>query len=239
MQAPALHAWVRDDLARLAKVGIVPTLAEVVWLAELAKAAHTPPGREVLRSVSAPLQFCGSIFYPFHLRAQYWFAEWREVFDGNQLLQDGIYLFAHVHSKPGDTMLLDLATADSVADAVKAWMKTQEFAESDLATLINSIYRMDHEEETIPSPDKKPNGEPQSYVTMEERVASLCDIFPSSTPQFWTSEISAVEAERLAAAMISETGENGAWATSALRTRRVANYMNAVKWIVQRASVNA
>ncbi len=235
MQAPALHSWVRDDLARLAKVGIVPTLAEVVWLAELAKAAHTPPGREQIQTLAAPVKFCGAVFYPAHLLARYWVAEWMDVFEGDKLIQDGIYLLAHVHSKPGDRRLTELTNADEVAEVVKAWLRKQEFGECDMERIAAALYRMDHgESDPIPHPDEVKE-ESKHYVTLEERVAGLCDLFPCTTPLFWQSEISGIEAERLASAMIAQTGDSGAWANSSLRTRRIASYMNAVKWITQRS----
>jgi hypothetical protein len=236
MQTPSLHAWVKDDLARLRKVGIEPSFAEVVWLSDLAKAAHTSPGREVIQCHAAPIKFCGAVFYPFHLRARYWYAEWRDLFDGDGLLQDGLYFFAHVHSKPGDVSLVELSTADAVQDAVKAWLRQQEFSEADSLTLAEALYRMDHgDDNPVSSPETKPDNETQSIVTLEERVAELCELFPGTTPTYWQSEISSIEGDKLAAAMIAATGDEGAWATSAIRTRKIGSYMNAVKWIMQRA----
>lgn len=232
MEAPALHAWVRDDLAKLGQVGIIATPAEVVWLSELAKAAHQSPGRELPFCLASPLKVCGTTLYPFHLRARYWFATWRDVFEGDALMQDGLYQFAHAHSKPGDKSLVDLATADEVSDAVKVWLRTREYDSLHFPAINAALFAMDQDgEEEVPA--VKERAEAPVFVTLEERVANLCDLFPGTTPDYWMYDLSAVEAMKLAAAKCAADGD-GVWATSALRTRRIASYMNAVQWIAKR-----
>jgi hypothetical protein len=234
MEAPALHPWVYKDLARLAKVGIVPTLAESVWLANLAKAAHTPPGQEPVKCHASPIVVRGTTFYPFHLRARYFFAQWCDVFEGDQLLSDGLYQFAHAHSKPGDNSLVAFAVADEVADAVKTWLRGREYDSADFPAITSALYAMDHDDsDDVPPVKQKDDDGPQSYVTLEERVAFLCSVFIGTTPDYWTIGVSAIESSKLAAAMCAKDGE-GTWATSALRTRRIESYMNAVQWITQR-----
>lgn len=242
MMAPRLHAWVYGDIARLRKAGIVPSFEDIAWLAELAKAAHTPPGREVLRSLGAPLKCFGETFYPFTLRARYWVAQWHDAFEGDAVTQDGIYLYAHVHSRPGDASLRDLATMDDVKSAVGCWLRVQEFDLRDIASVCEAVYAMDHDaDEAIPEPQDPKKAaaakERPSFSTIEQRVAALCEAFEGTTPAYWTDEISAIEADKLAATRCSEDG-GGAWATSKARQRRVANYMNAVKWVARNGLQN-
>ncbi len=65
----------------------------------------------------------------------------------------------------------------------------------------------------------------------------MCDMFKGTTPEYWMTEVSAVEAQFMAAAVASSQDVSGSstWATSPERVQRMANYMNAVKWIALRA----
>jgi hypothetical protein len=114
----------------------------------------------------------------------------------------------------------------------------QEFDTRDLATVCEAVYAMDHDadEAIAPPPDPKQDAkiERPTYCTMEQRVAALCDAFEGTTPAYWTDEISAIEMEKLVAARSSD-GAGGVWALSKTRQVRIANYMNAVKWIARNA----
>ena len=234
MQAPALHGWVVRDMANLEKIGVVLAPAEIVWLAGLAKDAHTPPGREPVQCHASPLVVCGTTFWPFHLRARYFFAQWCDLFDGDNLMRDGLYQYAHAHSKPGDNSLVAFATADDVANAVKTWLQGREYDTADFPAITSALYAMDHDNnEDVPPVKTKSDDGPQSYVTLEERVAYLCSLFVGTTPDYWTTGVSAIESSKLAAAMCAKDGDD-AWSTSALRTRRIESYMNAVQWITRR-----
>ena len=239
MQAPALRQWLRDDIARLEAAGIVLTQAEVVWLAELEKACRTPPGREIISCRAAPLHFAGVTFWPFHNRARYWFAEWSDVFEGDKELHAGLYFFAHVHSKPGDKTVIELSSADVVESAVRDWLRNQDFSLQDYQRIADKLYEMDHPDaDNVPPPKTAaPDDEPRTCQTIESRCAVLCDMFQGTTPEYWMTEVSAVEAQFMAAAVASTQDVSGSstWATSPERVQRMANYMNAVKWIALRA----
>jgi len=237
MMAPALHPWVRDDVARLTRAGVPPTLAEVVWLAELCRAAHTPPGRESWVDTSAPLRFAGVSFWPLHMLAQGWFVRWFAAFEGQPDMQAGVYLFAHTRSKPGDTSLRDLGDMDAVAVAVGDWMRELPVPEADLPELTERLRRMGASDEVPPPPKQSAAGaagDDAAGATPEERAAMLCAQFQGTTPEYWLTGCSERAAMMMAAARIAGENADGCWANSPERARRMASYMNAVKWVARR-----
>lgn len=238
MEAPTLHKWVVDDLARLAKAGVTPTLAESVWLAELAKAAHSPPGRESYIDPASPVVFSGLEFWPLTMLAQRWFVTWFEAFADQQDIQVGVYVFAHLHSKPGDLTLRQLSTLDTVAATVSAYLDTMPVRADQLPALQAALAGFYPEAPDVPDPPvpgRDAQAEDVQASTPEERAGSLCALFAGTTPDFWLTGISERQAMMVAAGKVAAESADGVWANSPLRTRRIASYMNAIKWIVQRA----
>jgi hypothetical protein len=237
MNAPALHRWVCEDLARLAKAGITPTLAESVWLADLARSAHTPPGRESYVDPASPLSFCGLTYWPLTMKAMKWFQVWFEAFADQPEIQGGIYLFAHLRSKPGDMSLSEFSEMDQVARAVTDWLQNVPLRPDQFSELQRRLQAMRVDDEVPPVPDPKHTDreEPAASMTPEERAGDLCAMFKGTSPDFWLTGISDQSATMVAASMVARENGGGCWANSPTRTRRIASYMNAVKWIVHRA----
>ena len=236
MIAPALHQWVRDDVARLTRAGVPPTLAEVVWLADLCRAAHTPPGRESYQDPAAPLRFAGVEFWPLHMLAQGWFVRWFAAFEGQPEIQTGVYLFAHTRSRPGDASLRELGDMDAVADAVAGWMRDLPIPEADLPDLAERLRRMSASDDVPPVPKggAEIDQADAAGATPEERAAMLCGVFQGTSPEYWLTGCSERQAVTMAAAKVAGENGGGCWANSPERTRRIASYMNAVKWVARR-----
>lgn len=235
MRAPEIHVWARQDIAKLRARGIEPTIDEMVWLARLAELAHTPPGRVTVEDVAAPVKFAGETFWPLHMLAQRWFVQWFEAFEGQDEMRAGVYLYAHTKSKPGDKSLRELSDMDEVARVVSEWLNNAAFRSDQLVDLQAALQRMADDEQDIPAPDEKSE---QRGATQEDRISSLCSAFEGTTPEFWESEICERQAMMVVASRIAQEN-GGAWANSPLRARRMANYMNAIKWIVKRSEGEA
>jgi hypothetical protein len=238
MQAPALHSWVRDDLAKLRQVGIIATLEESVWLETLARSAHTPPGRESYVDPASPVIFAGVKFWPLTMLAMKWFQVWYEAFSDQPEVQGQVYLYAHIHSKPGDVALRELCDMDAVASAVSEWSNALPIREDQLPALQSLLQSMRDDSDVPAPPDPKKRDEPiHEGATPEEQAAALCSMFQGTTPEYWLTGISEKQAQVLAAGMVAaQSGGGGCWANSPERTRRIASYMNAVKWIKLRAT---
>jgi len=233
-EAPPLKAKVADALDNLRSLGIELEDAEIVWLAELRNKADTPPGREIVTLACQPLTVCGVTLWPLHMLAEAWFAQWFAAFEDQTELQVGVYLYAHVYSKPGDRRLIELTSMDTVQGAVSEWLRGLPVHGDSLQQIVAAVYRLDNgdaeeivEDPTRPTEDKTPR-------TLEDKVASLCRMFEGTTPTYWQSDISKAEALRMAANMAASDGGSNAWAESPIRARRVANYLNAVKQIARR-----
>ena len=234
MLAPAIHAWAREDLAKLRAAGVRPSDDEVAWLARLAARAHEKPGRESDVDRTSPLVFCGVKFWPLTLLAETWFARWYQAFEGHAKLCVSVQLFAHAHSKPGDRCLDDLAAPNDVANAVSEWFGQLPFSDGSVADLQKRLGGMTGDAEGVPRCDGK-TATPAVPSTIEDKIAVLCTVFEGTTPDYWRSDVSAASAYALAAA--KQARENGdAWANSPEQTRRIADYMNAIKWIAKRGT---
>jgi hypothetical protein len=228
--APPISARLRETLDLLASMGIAPTVEEVVWLAELRRQADTPPGREPPAPCGTPFVFGGAKFFPLHLLAEHWFAQWFRVFEDDATMQAGVYLVAHVYSAPGDKTLEGVASLQEVADLVDSWLSKQAFRKDDIAVIMAAMYALDNDEpETVEAPNKRPDSQPE-YKSLEEKVGLLCKTFPGTTAEYWKTGVSKIEATRMASA-VSSSESSGAWATSEQRARLIANYLSAVKCI--------
>jgi hypothetical protein len=236
MLAPSIHPWAQDDLKRLRASGITPDDNEVAWLARLAARAHETPGRESDVDRTSPMVFAGVKFWPLTLKAESWFARWYSAFDGNPKVCVAIQLYAHAHSKPGDATLDDLGDPNRIADTVCDWFERLPIREDQLLELQRRIIGMTADSESVP----KFCGATDARVvpsTIEDRIAALCSLFEGTTPEYWRSDVSAASAYAMAAA--KQARENGdAWANSPERTRRIADYLNAVKWVASRSLGN-
>jgi hypothetical protein len=232
MKAPSIHAWARDDLRRLRQSGLVVNDDEVAWLSRLADRAHEAPGRPSDIDRSSPLVFAGVKFWPLTLKAEAWFARWYAAWDGMTHLVVATHLFAHHHSKPGDMTLDELADPQTVSQTVLDWYSDLPFPSLSIPDLQERLIDMAGECESVP----KCGGEGVSASqgsSIEAKVAALCSLYEGTTPEYWLHEVSASKAYALAAA--KQAHENGdAWAQSPERSRRIADYLNAVKWIARR-----
>lgn len=232
MKAPAIHAWARDDLAKLRQSGIVVNDDEVAWLSRLAARAHEAPGRPSDIDRSSPLVFAGVKFWPLTLKALTWWGRWHEAFDDMPDLAVPIYFFAHHHSKPGDRTLDDLGDPQIVSKTVLDWFNDLPFAVAQIPDLQKRLNDMTGDIESVP----RCGGDgvhAASGSSLEAKLAALCSLYEGTTPNYWLHDVSASQAYALAAAM--QARENGdEWAQSPERSRRIADYLNAVKWIARR-----
>jgi hypothetical protein len=232
VKAPAIHAWARDDLAKLRQSGLVVTDDEVAWLSRLAARAHEAPGRASDIDRTSPLVFAGAKFWPLTLKAEAWFARWYEAFDGSPHLVVALHLFAHHHSKPGDRTLDDLGDPQSVSQAALDWYSELPFALSQIPDLQQRLMDMTGDVEGVPRCGGK-DVHAEHGSSIEAKLAALCALFEGTTPDYWLHDVSASKAYAMAAAM--QARENGdEWAQSPERSRRIADYLNAIKWIARR-----
>jgi hypothetical protein len=228
--APPISARLRESLDLLSSMGVEPTVEEIVWLADLRRQADTPPGREPPAPCGTPMVFSGTKFYPLHLLAEHWFAQWYRVFEDDATMQAGVYLVAHVYSAPGDKTLEGVASLQAVADLVDSWLGKQAFRKDDISIIMSSMYSMDNDDpETVEAPNKCSDSRPE-YKSLEEKVGLLCKTFPGTTADYWKVGVSKIEATRMASA-VSGSESAGAWATSEQRAKLIANYLAAVKCI--------
>jgi hypothetical protein len=59
-------------------------------------------------------------------------------------------------------------------------------------------------------------------------ITMLCKMFSGTTPEYWQSGISQAEIDALVQCQDTHGGQ---WATSAMRSDAIENYLRAVKWI--------
>lgn len=232
--APQLPAKLADSLDLIRSCGVDPTDAEIVWLAELRRRCDNPPGRETVQSCSAPIEFCGVKFWPLHLMAEAWFSDWFRAFEDEDLIQCGVYLYAHAQSEPGNKTLRDVASFDQVRRVVLDWLASTPIHKPDFGAIMDACYRMDNGDElTVDNPDLPKAAEQSIPQTVEEKAANLCRMFEGTTPSYWLTEVSRSEATRMAAAVSIEGGSTE-WHKSPLRAKRIASYLAAVKIIARR-----
>jgi hypothetical protein len=233
--APQLSGKLSDSLDLIRSCGVEPTDAEIVWLAELRRRCDTPPGRESVSSCSSPVDVYGVRLWPLHLMAEAWFVDWFEAFEDDDLLRSGVYLFAHVHSKPGDRTLMEYGGYDAVKARVTEWLVSLPVPQRDLPKIMEACYALDAGNEIeVENPDKAKQADPIPR-SIEERAAELCKAFPGTTPSYWLADVSKVEIMRMAV-VCSADGATGEWAKSPLRIRRIASYLSAVKIISRRGA---
>jgi hypothetical protein len=184
------------------------------------------------------LRFGGIEYWPLTLLAQGWFVRWFEAFAEQPDMQAGVYLFAHTRSKPGDTSLRALGDMDSVAVEVGAWMRDLPLTEAGVTVLTERLRAMGADEEVPPPPGPAKHAAGGSadpaLVSAEERAAQLCGLFEGTSPEYWLTGCSERQATMMAAAKIAHENAEGCWAQSPVRARRMASYLNAVKWVARR-----
>lgn len=232
--APQLPAKLADSLDLIRSCGVDPTDAEIVWLAELRRRCDNPPGRETVQSCSAPIEFCGVKFWPLHNKGSSWFSDWFHAFEDEDLIQHGVYLYAHAQSEPGNHHLRDIGSFDQVRRTVLDWLAELPIHKQDFGAIMDACYRMDNGDEiTVENPDLPKAAEQCSPQTLEEKAANLCQMFPGTTPDYWMYDVSMAETTRMAAAVSIEGGSTE-WHKSPLRAKRIASYLAAVKIIARR-----
>jgi hypothetical protein len=236
MQAPPMNRRLRETLDMLHGMGVIPSFDDVVWLAELRRKCDTPPGREPVQFSGSPVEICGTKFWPWHRAAKHWFVYWFHHFEGDSRTQADIYMVAHAYSRPGDATLLDVSDIDSVRRLLGEWDKRQTFSEREESEIMSALYDLDLDGQEIITDPHKPESQDQPHRALEDDVGQLCSMFKGTTPEYWKTGVSVKESNRMAAAVSgAEYAEPTGWANSPIRQRHVANYLNAVKWIVTRS----
>jgi hypothetical protein len=125
-----------------------------------------------------------------------------------------------------------MADPNGIAETVAAWFERLPMREDQVIELQQRLVGMTGDSESVPRCGGK-GGEQHVPSTIEDKIAALCTLFQGTTPEYWRSDVSAASAYALAAA--KQARENGdAWANSPERTRRIADYLNAVKWVSRR-----
>lgn len=224
---PMLNGYVAATLEALRADGIECTADEIAWLTELRWRCDRPDFREGIPPPHGfPLMIDtmpGVELWPLHGLAETWFRMAGEIVDD---LRTDVYLYAHVHSAPGDTGLATLQTADAIRETVGAWRCALPLHDDNEASLVRLCRLIDgYVQPDVLAPEQK-GTEPEHDDVESRCVRMLCEALPGTTPTYWRTEISVAEMDALMRARKPEP-----WAESPRRKSAIENYLNAVRWI--------
>ena len=229
MDAPPISPKLSIALEAFRADGISPTDEEIIWLASLRHKCDRMTDGSVPWMIGAPLSFCGIDFYSLHRLAESWWLRCFHLLDGNPRDQVLVYIFAHVHSKPGDITLRGLMNVDIIRDVINDWANDQAMHDEQIDKLCERLSEMDGNAESIPDPDDAYDKSVDSDGYQDHSisfVSIMCKAFPGISPEFWLSEITVKDARKMLADGCSEN-----FADSEERTEAIRNFLKAVKWV--------
>jgi len=223
MMVPGLAPKLAEALASLRADGITPTDAEIVWLARLRWACDHQRSFDADGIVGSSVDMFGQRFYPLHRLAEHWFVSACELND-DAAFHTAVYMFAHVFSAPGDRTLLTLSDEKSVKEVVWAWRNSLPIHDENEGEFVRLLRMIDRYTEDISTDTDKAD----ERINPFSGVASLCRMFPGTTPDYWQTGMSTGEI-----ALLLDADKTSQWATSSDRTRAIAAFLSAVKYIRQ------
>ena len=226
MDAPALHPKLSATLDAFRAGGVLLSDEEIVWLAALRRPCDHPSDGLLPWPVGAPLKYAGVDWYPMHRLAESWMIRSFKLLESTPSDQVYAFMFAHAHSKPGDTTLRELVSTDAMREAVRAWSDSLALHDDQLNTLCDKLRELDGSEDTIPDPDKKADEAKDTPDNSAQFVAMMCRAFPGCTPEYWMVGISAKDARNM---ITSDSAPD--FVDSFDRTEAIRNYLKAVRWI--------
>ena len=226
---PDLHPKLAEVLAAFRQAGITLDDREIVWLALMRKPCDDPGAGGVPWVMGAPLDYAGMLWYPLHRLAESWFVRMNRIYEGCQLDQIIVYLYAHVCSAPGDTSLRLLMDKDKTRDHLRSWYNDSAIHHDQLDALAGRLRALDGDSDTVPDPDRAIERD-ATLATKDDMpafVATMLRVFNGTDPDFWMSGIGAHDARE----MLSSASDGGDFATSAGRTAAISNFLKAVRWL--------
>lgn len=242
MHAPALHPKVSKTLGKLQEIGIAPTPAEVVWLAQLAT-AFDATGPRVSRGGNSPepVTLADLTLYPLTLLGDTWLARWFCRFDGWPARQTAIFLLAHLHSEPGDTTLRNYTDYEKLADLADNWLPSLPITQEQLDTAVEVLSRpfvsdtsapMVPPEKAAAATEEADPGDPDGAGMMARILSTFggdADYWETRRPVAYIAAMFEIHAADTADTTTA-AGEAPDLASPA--TKAAHNYLTAVKWII-------
>ena len=227
---PPLPPQVRRSLELLRTEGVEVTAEEGAWLAELWRRATDPCAGFSPFLPGAPVVIGSLVLWPLHALALDW---WVRIAD---LLPDqstDAYIFAHTRSKPFDDSLLMLTNPAAASAAVGEWRVKLALHDAVIPDLMHMLRMLNGDDMAVEATPDEPKQE--SVPNPLANICALyCQLFPSTTPEYWKTGISAAESKALLAAKTDEPE----WNKSERMHQAEVNYLRAVKWLRMKAVTN-
>lgn len=226
MVAPSLSPKLLAALDAFRAGGVSPTDEEIVWLAMLRNKCDKVSDGSIPWVMGAPVSYGGVDWYSLHRLAESWWLRSFKLLAGNQRDQVLVYIFAHAHSKPGDTTLRGLMGSQQISEAVNAWADDLAIHDDQLDELCDRLGVLDGNSENIPDPAAKPEESSDCVDAPQTFAGIMCKAFPGVSPEYWLTGIAANDARIM---LCDASSEN--FAESAQRTEAIQNFLKAVKWV--------
>lgn len=217
---PDLHPNLQGALTALRADGIIPTDAEVAWLARLRWPCDHPNDGSMSPLVGGPVDVAGEYWWPLHRLSEFWFVMAGDLFGDEGTWKTDVYLYAHIKSEPGDRSLLMLRGRDQIVEAVSTWRNGLPLHDENVPDLVRLLRHIDGYNDDIP---RDRTSEPAGEL---DGIAQLCRMFPGTTPDYWRAGISIAETESLL-----ESANSEKWAESHRRTDSIKTFLLAVKQV--------
>lgn len=227
---PPLPPQVRRSLELLRTEGVEVTAEEGAWLAELWRRATDPCAGFSPFLPGAPVVLGSLALWPLHALALDW---WVRIAESLPDQATDCYIFAHTRSKPFDDSLLKLADPVAASVAVGAWRVTLAMHDDVIPDLMHMLRLFNGDDMAVEAtPDEpKQEGQPNALANI---CTLYCQLFPSTTPEYWKTGISAAESKALLAAKT----DDAEWSKSERMRQANINYLRAVKWLRMKAVNN-
>tara|TARA_R110000782_G_scaffold56746_1_gene118852 strand:+ start:1759 stop:2457 length:699 start_codon:yes stop_codon:yes gene_type:complete len=226
MVAPSLSPKLTSALEAFRAGGVSPTDEEIVWLASLRQKCDKESDGSVPWVMGAPVSYGGVDWYSLHRLAESWWLRSFKLLAGNQRDQVLVYIFAHAHSKPGDTTLRGLMGSQQISETVNAWAYDLAIHDDQLDELCDRLSVLDGNDENIPDPAAKPEESSDCVDGQQTFAGIMCKAFPGVSPEYWLTGIAANDARDMLCDVANDN-----FATSSERTDAIKNFLKAVKWI--------
>ena len=226
MVAPSLSPKLTSALEAFRAGGVSPTDEEIVWLASLRQKCDKESDGSIPWVMGAPVSYGGVDWYSLHRLAESWWLRSFKLLAGNQRDQVLVYIFAHAHSKPGDTTLRGLMGSQQISEAVNKWADDLAIHDAQLDELCDRLSTLDGNTADVPDPDAKPQESSDVVDEAQTFAGIMCKAFPGVSPDYWLTEISANDARTMLCDVAAEN-----FAESSQRTEAIKNFLKAVKWV--------
>jgi hypothetical protein len=223
----SIHPKLKQALLAFEEAGIKLSAEEIAWLAVLRHKCDEEENSEWIED--APLVVNDVKFYPLHRLAMRWLLH---IYPQMKLphLQVACYLFAHIHSAPGDETLRNLFQYSNALKAICDWYASASFTNEQMLQIVQRLRVIDCDVEVIPDPDAKNFGETSDVPHATHRITYLlCSCYPGVPPDFWDTRISEKRAMELLRVALNKKDDE--FATSQKRKIAIENWLKALRWI--------